>query len=96
MSVRPFCIGVSTYRESVAADVVRADRQVRHLEVLHAVNIGSLVQDTVLDDLVAFLGTHTTGTKRMPGSLAVTLHPLLNVCNILENSISGSMSRTDS
>ena len=88
-----FLKGAVTYREGVAANVVRADRQVGHLEVLHAVNIGSLVQNTVLDDIVALLGAHAAGTKRMPGSLAVALHPLLNVCNVLESNISRSLSR---
>lgn len=46
-------------------------------------NVQSLVQDTVLDNTVALLGPHTTGTQRVPGSLAVSSDPLLNVCNVL-------------
>ena len=52
----------SFYRESVAADIVRADGQVRNLQVLDAVHVETLVEDTVLYDAVAFLGGHGAGS----------------------------------
>ena len=72
-----------TYRKSVAADIVGADRQIGHLQILDAVDVESLVQDTVLDNLVAFSWSHAAGTKRMPRGLAVPLYPFLNVPNVL-------------
>ena len=68
--------------EGVASDVVRADRQVRYLEVLDTVDIESLVEHTVLDDVVTLSRCHGAGTKRMPSCLNVTLNPLLNVGNV--------------
>jgi hypothetical protein len=43
---------------SVAADVVRADREIGNLEVLHAVDVEALVEHTMLDDTVALLWSH--------------------------------------
>ena len=73
----------ATYREGVATNVVGAHGEIRDLQVLDAMDVESLVQDTVLDDIVALLGSHTTGTQRVPGGLAMSRHPLLNVCNVL-------------
>ena len=81
---------MSTYREGVAAHVVRAHRQIRDLQVLHAMHTGSLIQDTVFDNIVAILGSHATGTKRMPGSLAVPGYPFLNMCIVLQLCQKGS------
>lgn len=74
---------VETYREGVATNVVRADGKIGDLQVLHTVNVESLIQDTVLDDIVALFRSHAAGTQRVPGGLAVSRHPLLNVCNVL-------------
>jgi hypothetical protein len=46
-------------------------------------DVESLIQDTVLDNIVAFLRAHAASAQGVPRSLAVTLHPLLNVCNVL-------------
>jgi hypothetical protein len=70
----------STYRESVTPNIVRTDTQVRDLEVLDAMDIQALVEDTVLDDVVALAGRHAACSQGMPGCLAVALHPFLNVC----------------
>lgn len=67
-----------TYRESVAANVVGTDTEIRHFQVLDAVDVQSLVQDTMLDDVIAILWTHATSSKRVPGSLAVALDPFLD------------------
>lgn len=64
------------YREGVAADVVRADGQIGNLEMLDAVHVKALVQDTVLHDAVTILRRHGAGSKRMPCGLAMTLYPL--------------------
>lgn len=62
-----------TYAESVAAHVVRADRQVANLEALDAVNIETLIHDTTVRcDGVAFPWCHATCSKTVPSSLNVT------------------------
>lgn len=91
---RAVCIGsqystnplddVKTYREGVATNVVGADGEIGDLQVLDAVDVESFIQDAVLDDIVALLGSHTTGTQRVPGGLAMSRHPLLNMCNVLK------------
>ena len=45
-------------RTGVASDVVGADRKIGNLEVLDAMDVQALVQDTVLDDAVALLRSH--------------------------------------
>lgn len=55
--------GSETYRESVAANVVGTDGQVRDLKVLDAMDVESLVQDTMLDDLVALPRCHAACAK---------------------------------
>ena len=75
---------MKTYREGVATNVVRADGEIGDLQVLDAVNIESFIQHAVLDDIVAILGSHTTGTQRVPGGLAMSRHPLFNVCKVLK------------
>ena len=57
--------------------------QIGDLQVLDTMNVESLVQHAMLDDIVALLGSHTTGTQRVPGGLAMSCHPLLNMCNVL-------------
>lgn len=70
-----------TYREGVAADVVGADREIRDLQVLDAMDVQSRVQDTMLDNTVALPWSHAASAEGVPGSLAVTLHPFLDVSN---------------
>ena len=67
----------------VAADVVRADTQVRDLQALDAVHVEALVQHAVLDDRVALLGRHAARAQRVPGRLHVALDPLLDVLEVL-------------
>jgi hypothetical protein len=57
----------------VAADVVRADGQIRDLQALDAVDVEALVEHTVLDDAVALLGSHGARAERVPGGLDVAL-----------------------
>lgn len=45
-------------RTSVASNIIRTDGQVGDLEVLDAVHIEALIEDTVLDDTVALLRSH--------------------------------------
>lgn len=70
-----------SYRERVAADVVRADRKIRDLQVLDAVHIEPLVQDTVLDDAVALAWSNAARAQRVPGGLDMALDPFLNMGN---------------
>lgn len=70
-------------REGVAADVVRADGQIRHLEVLDAMDVETLIQNTMLDDAVALARCHGAGAEGVPGSLAMALNPFLDVFDIL-------------
>lgn len=64
---------MGTYAESVAAHVVRADRQVANLEALDTVNIETLVHDTSVGcDGVAFAWCHAACTKTMPSCFDVT------------------------
>lgn len=43
---------------SVAADIVRADGEISDLQAFDAVDIQTLVDDAMLNDAVAVLGTH--------------------------------------
>jgi hypothetical protein len=70
-----------TYREGVAADVVRADREIRDLQVLNAMDIQSLIQDTMLDNAVALSRAHRACAQAVPSSLRVSLDPFLNMSN---------------
>ena len=70
-----------TYRESVAANIVRADGEIRHLQVLDAVDVQSLIQDTMLDNAITLLGSHATCSKRVPGGLDMSLNPFLDMSN---------------
>ena len=69
--------------ESVAAHIVGADGEIRDLEVLDAMDVESLVKDTVLDNIVAFAWCHAASAQGVPGGLAVALHPLLDVRDVL-------------
>ena len=71
----------ATYREGVAANIVRADGQVGDLEVLDAVDVQSRIQDTVLDNAVALSRSHGAGAQAVPCGFAVSLNPFLNVGN---------------
>ncbi|CAG1983730.1 unnamed protein product [Fusarium graminearum] len=62
-------------RVRVAAHVVGADGQISNLESFDAVDVESLVEDTVLNDAVALLGSHGAGSKGVPGRLGVALDP---------------------
>lgn len=44
-------------------------------------DVQSLIQDTMLDNAIAILWTHAASTERVPGCLAVSLHPFLDVSN---------------
>jgi hypothetical protein len=68
-------MSVSSFRgmDTGHRTIVRADRQVRDLQALDAVDIETLVEDTVLHNLIAILGSHTTGTKRVPSGFCVPL-----------------------
>lgn len=57
----------------VAADVVRTDGQIGNLQALDAVDIEALVEDAVLDDAVALLGSHGARAQGVPGGLDVAL-----------------------
>ena len=70
-----------TYGEGVATHVVRAHGKVGDLQVLDTVDIQSLVQNTMLDNAVAFTRSDTASTKRMPGGFNMALDPLLDVRN---------------
>lgn len=48
---------------SVAADIIRADGQVSDFEALDAMDVEARVEDTVLDDAVAFFGCHAAGAE---------------------------------
>jgi hypothetical protein len=56
----------------VAAHVVGTDGQVSDLEALNAVDVEAFVQDTVLDDGVAFAGSHGAGSEGVPRCFDVT------------------------
>lgn len=43
---------------SVAADIVGTDGKISDLEVLDTVHVEALIEDAVLDDAVALLGSH--------------------------------------
>jgi hypothetical protein len=58
---------------SVTADIVRAERQVRNLQALDAVDVKALVEHTVFDDTVTLLRGHGARAEGVPGSLDVTL-----------------------
>jgi len=47
------------------------------------VHIESLVEDAVLDNVVALSGSHGAGAKRMPCGLAVAFDPFDDVLNVL-------------
>ena len=49
---------------SVAADIIRADRQVSAFEAFDAVDVEAGVEDAVLDDGVAFFGCHAAGADK--------------------------------
>lgn len=51
----------------VATDIVGADRQVSDLEALDTVDVETLVQDTMCDNIVAILGAHGAGAQGVPG-----------------------------
>lgn len=65
-------------RVCVATDVVGADGQIGNLETLDAVDVKALVEDTMLDDGVAVLGSHGTSTERVPGSFNVAYGTLVS------------------
>ena len=48
---------------SVATDVIRADRQLRTLQTLDAMDVEAWIKDAVLDNGVAFLGCHAAGAE---------------------------------
>jgi hypothetical protein len=83
---------------SVAANIVRANGQIGNLEVLDTVDVEALIEHTVLNDAVALLrghgaslisqmmnvaGVERTYTKTMPSRLNMSLHPFLNMLDIL-------------
>jgi hypothetical protein len=43
---------------SVAANIVRTDGKISDLEILDAVDVKALIEDTMLNDAVALLGSH--------------------------------------
>jgi hypothetical protein len=43
---------------SVAANIVRTDGKISDLEILDAVDVETLIEDTMLNDAIAFLGSH--------------------------------------
>jgi hypothetical protein len=47
-------------------------------------DVQSLIQDTMLDNIVALLRTHATGAQGVPGRFTMALNPFLNVLNILK------------
>jgi hypothetical protein len=70
-------------REGVAANVVRTDRQIRDLEILDAVDIETLIEHTMLHDIITLARRHGTGPEGVPGGLAVALDPFLDVSDVL-------------
>ncbi len=48
---------------SVAADVIRADRQVSTLKALDAMDVEAWVKDTVFDNGVTLFGCHAAGAE---------------------------------
>lgn len=48
---------------SVAADVIRADRQVSTLKALDAMDVEAWIKDTMLDNGVALFGCHVAGAE---------------------------------
>jgi hypothetical protein len=73
---------LGTYAEAVAPGIVRADGKIGDLQVLDAMNIETLVEDTMLDNLITLFGRHAAGTQGMPGSLTVSFNPFLDMSNI--------------
>ena len=69
--------------ESVAANVVWADTQIRDLQALNTVDIQTLVKHTMLHDIVALPWCHRARSQRVPGRLTVPLYPLLNSSDVL-------------
>lgn len=55
----------------VAADVIRADGQIRDFQPLDAVHVEALVEDAVLDDRVALAGRHGARAQAVPGGFYV-------------------------
>lgn len=56
------CRQMETYAESVATNVVWTDGKVCNFEVLDSMNIETLVENTMLDNAVAFFWCHAAGT----------------------------------
>lgn len=72
---RVFLSSGRTYAVGVAADVVRADRQVCDLQALDAVDVQALVDNTtVLGELVALPWRHAASSEAVPGGLNMALH----------------------
>ena len=72
---------VKTYRKGVAANIVRAYREIRNLQVLDSVDVQSLVQDTMLDNAVTLLRSDTASAKRVPCGFNMSLDPFLDMFN---------------
>lgn len=52
-------------------------------------NIQSLVEDTMLDDIVALLGTHGGGAQGVPRGFSMALDPFLDVGDVLISDVRG-------
>jgi hypothetical protein len=76
-------------RVRVATHVVGADGKISNLESLDAMDVESLVEDTVLDDAVTLLGSHGAGSKGVPGRLGVALDPFCEWLVTVTESIMG-------
>ena len=62
-----------THAESVAAHIVRADRQVANLEALNSMNIEALINNTSMGcNGVTLSWRHAARAKAVPGCLDVT------------------------
>jgi hypothetical protein len=60
-------------RVGVTADIVWADRKVRNLQALDAVDVKALIEHTVFNDAVTLLRGHGARAEGVPGGLDVTL-----------------------